>query len=226
MAQTLAPRVETNRQRAAAGPALAPPDRRKRRWSLALVGILVTVGSALAFAVLWMNAGDRVPVLAVAHRVAAGQVITSADVTVVRVSADPTLHPLSADLRDDVVGRTASVDLLPGTLLVREHLASGSLLEDGDAVVGVALRGSQLPTQDLRAGDRVLVVRTAVPSDSEDAGDDDIGRVLTEAIVFEASDEDISTGEVTVSIVVDEERAAAVAGAAAAGLVSLVLIPA
>jgi hypothetical protein len=40
---------------------------RQRRWSLALLAVLLTVGSALAFVVLWLNAGERRPVLAVAR---------------------------------------------------------------------------------------------------------------------------------------------------------------
>ena len=61
MATTLPKRTPTPADRAA--PSLVPGGGRQRRWSLALVAILVTLGSALAFVVLWMNAGDRKPVL-------------------------------------------------------------------------------------------------------------------------------------------------------------------
>src|SRR5690606_36253197 len=85
----------------ALGVGVAP--RRQRRWSLALVAALVVLGSALAFAVLWMNAGDRKPVLALARDVDAGEVLTDGDLEVVRVAADPGVVLVPSDARAEVV---------------------------------------------------------------------------------------------------------------------------
>src|SRR5918997_1003148 len=75
---TLPPRSPAPGNRPA--PTLVPGGGRQRRWSLALLAILVTLGSALAFVVLWMNAGGREPVLALRNNVAAGQLIEADDI--------------------------------------------------------------------------------------------------------------------------------------------------
>src|SRR5262249_58236350 len=95
-------------------PTLLPGGGRQRRWSLALVAVLVTLGSALAFAVLWTNAGDRQPVLAMARDVPAGQTISAADLRVVRVAADGGIRPVSSSARSQVIGRPAALGLAAG----------------------------------------------------------------------------------------------------------------
>src|SRR5918994_4431926 len=87
------------------GPSLVPGGGRQRRWSLALLAVLVTLGWALAFVVLWMNAGGRKPVLALKQDVAAGQVLQAEDLQVVRVSSDPGVKPVASSERDEVIGR-------------------------------------------------------------------------------------------------------------------------
>lgn len=222
MAQTIAPRQRSTAPDPSSLP-LTPPTRRRRKWSLALVGTLVTVGSALAFAVLWMNAGDREPVVVVSRRVPAGQVIEASDLSVIRVSSDPGLAPIAGGRVDDVVGLVAATDLVPGTLLTTEHLDQDDILEAGSAVVGIALRAGQLPAG-LQPGDRVLIVRTTTPGTESD--DTPLGSVLDEGRVKDIGDRDVASGSLVVSLVVDEDVAPEVAGAASAELVSLVLVPA
>lgn len=209
----------------------APPVRRQRRWSLALVSVLVTLGSALAFALLWANAGDRRPVLAVSRTVPAGQVIEADDLTVVRVAADAGIRPVPAERRQEVVGATAAADLLPGTLLTDGHLGDESLIGDGEAVVGVAVQGGQLPVGNLRRGDRVRVVLTAPAGSPAEApgtgsgGTASLGQVVAEGRVFEVEPLADASSTVVVSLVVDEGQAPTIAGASAAKRVSLVLVP-
>jgi hypothetical protein len=216
-------------------PRVPPASRRQRRWSLALVSILVTIGSALAFALLWLNAGDRQPMLAVARAVPKGQVIDAADLAVVRVSADPGLRSVGADRRSTVIGQTAAADLVPGALLAEGQWGSGSLLAEGDVVVGVPVPREQLPAGQLQAGDQVLVVLNAPSTSSEGSGGSgrttggvapgSLGQVLAEGRVF-ASDVLLDTATTAVvSLAVAREAAPDVAGASAAGRVSLVLVP-
>jgi hypothetical protein len=190
------------------------------------VGTLVTVGCALAFAVLWMNAGDRKPVIAVAHRVPAGREISASDLKVVRVSVDPGLDTIPSSRLDEVEGLTAATDLVPGALLAREQLApKGSGFQAGTAVVGVALPPGRLP-DGLQVGDRVAIVRTIPPgSSSSDRESGSLGTVLDEGTVYSIGDGDLANGTKVVSLVVDEDVAAEVAGAASADAVSLVLLP-
>ncbi|MBW3643374.1 MAG: hypothetical protein KY447_10715 [Actinobacteria bacterium] len=211
----------------------APPVRRQRRWSLALVSVLVALGSALAFALLWANAGDRRPVLAVSRTVPAGQVIEADDLTVVRVAADAGIRPVPAERRQEVVGATAAADLLPGTLLTDAHLGDESLIGESEAVVGVAVEGGQLPVANLGRGDRVRVVLTApagspaeAPGGARGGAPASLGQVVAEGRVFEVEQLADASGTVVVSLVVDEELAPTIAGASAAKRVSLVLVPA
>lgn len=157
-------------------PALVPGGGRQRRWSLALLAVLVTVASALGFVVLWMNAGDREPVLALRHDVTAGQTIEDDDLQVVRVAADPGIDPIASSARDEVVGRPAAADLLAGTLLVPGAVGNPSGLEAGQAVIAVPVSPEELPA-DLEGGDRVVLLRsgtngpTVEESSAETIGD-------------------------------------------------------
>jgi hypothetical protein len=79
----------TGLRRADGGRAAVPasPRPRHRSWALAVIGVLVVAVCALVFAAGWVQAGNRKPFLAVVHDVAAGQLLTAADLQVVRVSA-------------------------------------------------------------------------------------------------------------------------------------------
>lgn len=204
---------------------------RRRRWPLALVASLVALASALTFAVLWLNAGDRKPVLVVSRPVPAGQVLSDGDLGVVRVSTDPGLRPIPASQRREVIGQTVSTGLVPGSLLTRAHLGGNvTLLGAGQAVVGVSLEGGQLLTPNLRVGDQVLIVQTpsagASSTGSDAQGGSGLGLVLGEGRVFNVQKPDQSSRTVVISLSVAREIAPAVASANSAERVSLVLVPA
>lgn len=201
-------------------PGVVPPERR-RRAPLAVVAVLVAAGAALLFALLWTNAGERQPVLAVVSDVSAGEVVEQPDVAVMRVAADPQLRLVPAGEIASVVGQVATSDLPAGSLLTRDQVGPGPALPAGSAVVGVSLTGGQLPTPTLRAGDRVRVVGTAGPE-----GLDVASPVAVEGRVFGVERSAELPGTVVVSLEVAEMAAAEVARAAAADRVSLVLLPA
>lgn len=216
------PSADGQGRRSAVGAPAVPM--RRRRLPLTVVAVLVAASSALVFALLWLNAGDRRAVLAVAAAVSAGEVIEAGDLVVVRVSVDPVLAPLPASARADVIGETATVDLVAGTLLTDAQVGAEALLPTGQAVVGLALDGGQVPTPRLGAGDRVQVVATAVTQPTADAAEDGaLGRVMAEGEVFAIEPAAQGAG-VLVSLIVDEDVPADIAGAAAADRVSLVLV--
>src|SRR3546814_17443958 len=78
------------------------------------------------------NAGDRTPYLAIAREGPAGQVISGADLQIVRDGAVPGVSTISEVRRSDVVGQTAAVDLIPGTLLVEDQLGEPVALAAGE----------------------------------------------------------------------------------------------
>jgi len=191
-----------------AAPALVPGGARQRRWSLALLAVLVTLGSALAFVVLWMNAGGRQPVLALSNDVAAGQVIEDGDLTVVRVSADQGVTLVGSGARDDVVGKPAATDLLDGTLLVPEAVGTADGLDRGTAVIGIPVPRIQVPVDDLETGDQVVLARTVGATSGGAAAADTIGT----GRVFSVQD-DGEGSDIRVSVAVDESLALAIAAA-------------
>jgi hypothetical protein len=198
--------------------------RRQRRWSLALVAILLTIGSALLFVILWLNAGDRKPVLALARTVPAGQTIGAGDLTTVRISSDPLLSPIPANRRRAIIGKQAAVDLVKGTLLTDAQLGKGIGLEAGTAVVAVTLPGAQLPVGDLRPGNEVLVVQVPDAAQARTAQQTDI-TVLTRGRVFSVDKVESSSSTVRVSVVVDAGVGPQIAAANAADRVRLALVP-
>lgn len=146
-------------------PALVSSGGRQRRWSLALLAVLLTVGSGLAFVVLWLNAGDRKPVLAAARHIAVGQEIQRDDIVVVRASVDSGIDPIPASQQDDIVGQIAAVDLVPGTLLLDDTVGNDDGLQPDQTEVAIPIPEEQAP-QGLEPGDSVRIYDA--PPDSAD----------------------------------------------------------
>ncbi|MGC5053254.1 SAF domain-containing protein [Micromonospora sp. DT48] len=106
----------------ACAPYAAPPAGRRRSASFWLAVALVSTGGLIAVSVLRVvDAAEDY--LAVSTRVEAGSLIDRSDLTTVRITADPALRPIRASAADDVIGRFASVTLVPGTLLTQAQLA-------------------------------------------------------------------------------------------------------
>src|ERR1700730_9877243 len=95
----------------------APPPKRSRNLAGALLGALLVVLCGTGVAVYASNAGHRHAVLVVVRPVSAGATIRPGDLGEARISADPQVHTVGAAGRTRVIGRTAAVNLVPGTLL-------------------------------------------------------------------------------------------------------------
>lgn len=212
---TLPPRNQAPGNRPA--PNLVPGGGRQRRWSLALLAILITLGSALAFVVLWMNAGGREPVLALRNNVAAGQVVTADDLVVVRVSADSGIEPVASSQRDEIVGHTAATNLLAGMLVVDGMVSDAEdSLATGTAVIAIPVPAEQIPSEDLDTGHRVILYRTLSDAAAVEA------EVIGPGTVFSVQDDNDGTTDIRVSVTVDESIAARVANAVGQDAIYLV----
>lgn len=211
--------MATTTTRPRAGPAgdghVAPPTPAVRRLRLPqlAVGVLLTAGAALAFVLFNAASVQRVAVVALADDVVRGQVLAQEDLQLVHVGSDDLLALTPADQAATLIGRAAAVGLPAGTLLVAEHLAVATALTPGSGVVGLALSPGQYPTTRLAIGDLVNVLEV---SDGQ--------RLLVEAAEVVAIEPVGTQGQRFVSLLTDEQQAAAVAGAAATGEVRLVLI--
>lgn len=131
------------------------------RWRVSaprvLLGSVLVVALAITGVVVGRGVDRRLPVLAVARAVAAGQVISGADLTVTRVAADAGVDTVPAAQRSTVVGRMAAVPLVAGSLLVSEDVGASAWPPLGQALAAVAVKPGHAPAG-LAAGMHVTVL--------------------------------------------------------------------
>ena len=145
-----------------------PSAPRERRPLLAALAVLLIVGGALLAGLLATQMDHRVEMLAAADTVKAGQVITKDDLASVRVSADVSgLIPVTSI--DQVVGRTARVEISKGQLVDTSQIATENLPGSDQQVVGVSLEAGRFPASGLTAGDVVDIVSVVNGSGSSGA---------------------------------------------------------
>jgi SAF domain len=204
----------------------APARPRRRNGPLAIVGVLLVVACAAMFAVGWLQAGNRQPVLALAQPVTAGQVLTSADLQVVRVSASGPLSLLAASQESDVVGRTVATALPAGSLLTAAEVGVVPL-GAGQALLGVAVKPGQYPP-DLAAGQTVDVLATpAGASGSGGSGGASAAALpVGRAIVLSVGQQVSTQGMTVVELDVSQDVMPQVAAASASGQIALATVPA
>jgi len=200
---------------------------------------LVTICIAL-FTSVYLHAGNRVAVLILARDVQQGHMINGDDLAVVRIAFSSGIVPIAADKASLVVGRTAAVSLLHGTLLSTTELTSRRGPVRGRAVVGVATKAGQLPAGGVAVGDTVDVILTGSPStltggtsdgsvaasSSAGAGELDVGGVLAPnaTVTGVAAPAASSPDTIVISVLVPTAMAPLVATASAAGQAALVLV--
>jgi len=230
---TTAERSTTTGHRAAAAtrPAQAlSPIRGRRQIPLIVVGVLLVVGGALAFADASLHLGSREEVLMVSHSVAAGDVLTARDVSLVKVSTGSGVAVIPFSNEASVIGRPVAVPLVAGALLTRGEVGSPSPVASGSDVVAVGLKVGQYPP-DLGPGDRVLVVSVTsptsvvAPSDASGTSSTSSGTTSVSAIVLKVDVPSADSQNPTVfSLRVSSGDADKVASLAAAGDASLVQV--
>jgi hypothetical protein len=209
-------------------PGQGPRRGRRRSVPLAAGGVVLVVVCALVFAEGWLAAGHRQPVLALAQPVAAGQVITAADLETVRVSAAGPVSLVPASRQAEVVGSTAAASLPAGTLLAGSDIGTPPPVK-GQVRLGIALKPGAYPP-DLAAGQDVDVLATpaAAASGSSSSGGAPAALPVGEAVVLSVSLAAASSGsgDTVVEIQVPADAMPQVAAANAAGQIALATIPA
>jgi hypothetical protein len=133
-----------------------------------VIGVLLVLGCALAFTDASLHLGSREEVLVIAQPIAAGQVVTAADLRAARVSTGSGLGVVLSDQEATVVGRRAAVPLMAGSLLTASEVGSPPPVSSVFDVVAVGLKVGAYPP-DLAAGDRVQIVPVA-PTNSGGTG--------------------------------------------------------
>ncbi|MDA8284790.1 MAG: SAF domain-containing protein [Actinomycetota bacterium] len=207
-------------ERALPGGTRAPG--RRRQLPLVVVGVLLVLGCALAFADASLHLGSREEVLVVAQPVAAGQVLTGGDLRAARVSTGSGLDVVRSGEEATILGRRAAVALVAGSLLTASEVGSAPPVGSGFDVVAVGLKAGAYPPE-LAPGDRVQVV----PVTSSSSGGAGSAPVTTgspvAATVVSIAAAPLGSGAPTVfSLQVSKADADEVASLAAAGQASLV----
>jgi hypothetical protein len=224
MASTAAP-TRTNGQRASEGARAAGgrglTSRRHRQLPLVVVGVLLVIGFALAFADASLHLGSKEQVLVVAQPLAAGQVLTSGDLRAARVSTGSGLQVVPVADESSVVGRHVAVPLVAGALLTSSEVGAAPPVGSGSDVVAVGLKAGGYPP-DLAPGDRVQVVPVTSASSGSGIGSVTSGSPVA-ATVLAVDAAPAGSGSPTVfSLQVTRADADEVAALAAAGQASLV----
>jgi len=203
--------------------ARARPAGRHRQVPLVVVGVLLVIGGALAFADASLHLGSREEVLEVAQPLAAGQVVLSSDLESARVSTVSGLQVVPVSEEASVVGRPASVPLVAGALLTRSEIGAIAPVGSGSDVVALGLKAGQYPP-DLASGDRVQVVPVATSSSGTTSGSASAGSPVSATVLAIDVESAVSATPTVFSLQVSKGDADEVAALAAAGEASLIQV--
>lgn len=149
---------------------LAGRGQRNGRWSGArgrrsvphlLLGVLLVLACTVGFLLVVLNTGGRRPVLVLARPVAVGHVLAAQDVRRVELGVDDAVSVVGADDAATVLGRPVATSLPAGTVLTPGVVGSPLLPGPGRAVVAVAVKPGQLPTEAAPGSSVVVVAMTA-----------------------------------------------------------------
>jgi len=195
-----------------------PPAKLRRRPALIVAALALVLVGALVSAWAYTSLGNTQAVVVARVDVTAGQLITADDLQVVRVGVDPSVKVVPADQAGSLVGQRAAVDLQAGQLLVPGSVTQQLFPQAGMSEVGLSLTAGQLPSEQLRVGDRVRVVSTpGVQGDVNPAT-----LAVFDGTVVAVSSRD-ANGATPVTVQVDQNVAAELAARAATGKVALVV---
>lgn len=200
---------------------------KSRSKSLIVLAALLVLGFGLATAYLVTRAGDKVSVLVVGTEVPKGHVVQREDLVSQSVSGVAGAIPV--DQVNDVVGHTATVDLVEGQILTHSMVTSAPTPGEGQALVGLSLDPTRVPSAGLDAGDVVDVIAV---SGGEQGGkpnqaDLDAPTVLSAgATVYSIEGMATDGGQMLLTLLVDEADANKVASYSTSNLVAVVEVSA
>lgn len=194
--------------------------RRRRRLPFMALGGLLVIVCVLGYAYGAVRLGDRIQVLAVARSVVAGQMIMAADLTQVSAAQDPKVALIPAGQAEAVVGRTAVVPLVPGTLLTPSLVGEAAFPPPGRVAASLALKPGQYP-QGLASGARVAVyVSPTGPGDQPVSASSAAGTapVRLAAVVLGVDLAGDGQGSTVVTLLLDEADGPTLAAASTGGV--------
>ncbi|MEU0058834.1 hypothetical protein [Streptomyces sp. NPDC006334] len=207
-----------------------PTPPRERKPALAALAVLLILVGALGATMLVLRAGDRIEVMKVVKDVPAGESVKESDVTSVMVAADTGVKYVHMDQMAQLAKLKARSTIYAGTVLVGQMFADTADIPAGKASVGLALKEGQYPS-DIKAGDTVNVYnvdggtgKSGSGSTSSSASNPLIVAGAKVGKVKEQGDATVSTGNLALTLLVDQDDAAAVTRASSAGAAAIVRV--
>ena len=202
--------------------------RRRRRLPFVALGGLLVIVCVLGYAFGAVRLGDRIQVLAVARPVAAGQTLAAADLRQVSAAQDSGVQLVPADQVLQVIGRTAVVPLVAGTLLTPSLVGDAAFPPAGKVAASLALKPGQYP-QGLSTGARVMAYVSATGGDGQQAPATNSGRsdpaARVPAVVLGVDLAGDGQGATVVTLLLDASDGPKLATAAAGSVVLMQTAP-
>ncbi len=199
--------------------------KKRRSAGRVLLGGLVVMACAFASAAVTLRSEMSGTALAVQSDLPAGHTLTKNDLRVVKAAVGPGVDFVPADRDVTVIGKQLTVPLVAGAVLVTENVGAPAYPQQGQAIIGVAVKPGQYPP-DLAPGDRIAV--SSVPSDVAAA---DIGTTGTAtkpttvvAVVTKVDRPEQPQNPAVVTLLLPKSDAQDMAAPVAQGLVTLMQI--
>lgn len=201
------------------------PVTRERRPALAALAVILILLGAAGSALIALQSGSREGYLTVSRSVQPGQQLTRGDFGRGSIAGD-TRGLIKATRLSEFVGNYAKTRLYKDQYLTTDMLSKVADVPSKGALVGVTLENGRVPSDGLDVDDVVRVIR--VPTSGTDGTSPE--SLVNAAIVTDVASSDdeedrtsVSTTQVTnVSVLVPNDKATAVAAAAAAKTLVLV----
>jgi hypothetical protein len=207
---------------------------RERKPALAALAVLLILVGALGATVMVTRAGDKISVVAITETVAAGDEIPPSAISEVMMSdiSDSDVTLIRWSQRNDLLDNyEATTNIMKGSVLSDSMVTlKSAALPPGKSIVGLSLKDGQFP-DNLDTGDTVAAYRVGTDAASTESGSTGssgestlISGHLTVRTAKAATNLS-SSGDISVTVLVDSDEAGALAVAASANEVALVLVP-
>ncbi|WNI15972.1 hypothetical protein [Actinacidiphila sp. ITFR-21] len=208
-----------------------PTAPRERKPALAALAVLLILVGALGATVMVMRAGNKISVVEVTAPVAAGDAIPPGAIREVMLSNDSGVNFVRWGQRKDLLNNwRAGTNLVANSVLTTSMITKkDEVIPPGKSLVGLSLKTSQFPNG-LAAGNVVAAynVSTTAAKATQDSASGAVDttlisdRVIVKKVI--TSTGDFSSGDTSVTVLVDSADAGPLTIAASADTVALVLV--
>ncbi len=208
-----------------AGLRLSTSTYQRRPWQIGLGVALVLVCAAVAGA-LFQSSAKRESVVVAAKNLPTGTVLSPGDLTTAQIPASGHITAMSAIGSSALVGQQLDTPVYAGQVMVKQMLSSAPQLAPGEQVVGMLLKGDQMPSVPLVAGDTVQVVAVPQPGQGSTVGGTIGSPLVASAAVFAVGPAPTNQTQyqASVSLEVPGADAATITAYAAADQIGLSLV--